>query len=79
MITISAVPTRTPMPIVATNRNRDWERANVKGRDPAKKDLGCVSVRTRHQMVTSTHAIAIIVVNVSSMSRPSNIVTKVPP
>lgn len=39
MMTISDVPTKTPMPIVDIRRSRDWDRENERGRAPAKKDL----------------------------------------
>ena len=38
-ITISAVPTRTPIPMVDIRRNLDCERVNDRGSDPAMKDL----------------------------------------
>ena len=39
MITIKAVPTRTPTPIVETIRNRDGDMENDRGNEPARKDL----------------------------------------
>lgn len=38
-MTISEVPTRTPMPIVEISCSRDWERVKDRGREPARKDL----------------------------------------
>ena len=39
MITIKAVPTRTPIPMVEIRRSRDCEREKESGREPARKDL----------------------------------------
>lgn len=39
MITIRAVPTRTPIPIVEISRSRDCDREKDSGREPARKDL----------------------------------------
>ena len=39
MITMSAVPTRTPMPIVEISFNRACDKENDKGKEPARKDL----------------------------------------
>ena len=39
MITIRAVPTRTPIPMVEIRRSRDWDSEKDNGRDPARKDL----------------------------------------
>lgn len=43
MITIRAVPTRTPMPIVEIRRSRDGEREKESGKEPARKDLRLIS------------------------------------
>ena len=78
MITMSAVPTRTPIPIVATNRNRDWDRAKVNGREPARKELQLTSAFVFPDLPTETHAMAIMVLRVTSIKRPSNILTEFP-
>jgi len=39
MITMSAVPTRTPFPSADTNRNCRGDRAKDRGRAPARKEL----------------------------------------
>ena len=39
IITIRAVPTRTPMPIVDINLSRDCEREKESGKEPARKEL----------------------------------------
>jgi len=39
MMTMSAVPTSTPVPIVVMKRNCRGEREKDRGREPAKKDL----------------------------------------
>jgi len=39
IITIRAVPTSTPIPMVDINRSRDCERLKESGREPARKDL----------------------------------------
>ena len=41
MMTIKAVPTRTPIPMVEMRRSRDWDKENDSGSDPARKDLFC--------------------------------------
>ena len=43
MITIRAVPTKTPMPIVEIRRSRDGEREKESGKEPARKDLRLIS------------------------------------
>lgn len=51
MMTISDVPTKTPMPMVDIRRSRDWDRENERGRAPAKKDLkfNCLARSCRHR------------------------------
>ena len=39
MITIKAVPTRTPIPMVDINLSRDWESEKDSGREPARNEL----------------------------------------
>ncbi len=41
MITINAVPTKTPIPIVDINLSRDCESEKDRGREPARKELRC--------------------------------------
>ena len=39
IMTIKDVPTKTPMPMVETSRNRGCESEKDSGREPARKDL----------------------------------------
>lgn len=39
MMTIRAVPTKTPIPMVEIRRSRDWESEKDNGKEPARNDL----------------------------------------
>ena len=45
-MTIRDVPINTPMPIFEISRSCDWDIENESGREPARKELSSVSVRT---------------------------------
>ena len=60
--------------MVEMRRSRDWDRENDNGRDPARNDLLSSLAYVDCQM-EDTNAIAITVLNVSSIKRPSNILT----
>ena len=79
MITISDVPTRTPMPMVEIRRSCECERVKVRGSEPARKELRGGRVRLVEGWDVwcfwGTHAMAITVLKVSSMKRPSNILS----
>ena len=74
-MTINDVPTNTPIPIVEINRNRDCERGKERGNEPARKDLCSISRRTNLNDTRTNHAIAMTVLKVSSMNRPSSMVS----
>jgi hypothetical protein len=73
-ITISAVPTRTPVPIAVVNRSCRWEREKERGKEPARKDL-VESCEFLWQLVYRgmlAYAIVIIVLKTSSMKSPDH-------
>lgn len=76
IITIRDVPTSTPIPIVETNRSRDGDMENERGSEPARKDLEKRLVWLCY-LLNHTHAMAMIVLKVSSMNRPSSILKRV--
>lgn len=76
IITIRDVPTSTPIPIVETSRSRDGDMENERGSDPARKDLDKELVQPCY-LLDRTHAMAMIVLKVSSMNRPSSILKRV--
>ena len=76
IITIKDVPTSTPIPIVETSRNREGDMENERGNEPARKDLDKELVQPCY-LWNCTHAMAMIVLKVSSMNRPSSILKRV--
>ena len=72
MITISAVPTRTPVPIVDMMRNCRWESENDRGREPARNELVLSISHISIQSGRETYAMAIRLLKPSSMNRPSH-------
>lgn len=80
MITISDVPTRMPMPTVEIRRSCECERVKVRGSEPARKELRGRNVKVVEGWdagwFRGTHAMAITVLKVSSMKRPSNILSR---
>ena len=71
---MSDVPTKTPVPRNVMMRSCRWERAKERGRRPAIKELHMVRGGTRgpRAEIWGTHAIAMMVVSVSSIKRPSH-------
>lgn len=74
MMTIREVPTNTPIPMVETNRNRDWERGKERGSKPARKDLASISLDIVRGWGSDTHATAITVLKMININSPSNMV-----
>lgn len=64
--------------MVDINRSRDCESVIDRGRDPARKDLKSESVHFEASLRRSPHAIAIMVLKVSSIKRPSSILKQLP-
>lgn len=60
--------------MVEMRRNRDWDRENDNGRDPARNDLPSLLVYVDYP-IEDTNAMAITVLKVSSIKRPSSILT----
>ena len=60
--------------MVEMRRSRDGDKENDNGRDPARNDLLSLLVYVDH-LIEDTDAIAITVLKVSSIKRPSNILT----
>jgi hypothetical protein len=80
MMTISDVPTNTPIPIVEISRNVVGERETIRGSDPARKDLNCQIISTTILLLALSHrarrayAIPITALRVSSMKSPANMI-----
>jgi hypothetical protein len=75
MMTMSDVPTSTPVPRSVMMRSWRGERVKDSGRTPATNELMAVSLRSMwYHYITArdAYAIAIIVLKVSSMNRPSH-------
>ena len=77
MMTIRDVPTNTPIPMVETNRSRDWERGNERGNKPARKDLTSISLNTIQARGGDTHATAMTVLKLINIKSPSNMVSEI--
>ena len=79
IMTISEVPTKTPMPKVEIRRNCDCDRVRDRGNRPARKDLGVVHVRMVYICIVSceTYAIAITALKESRVTKPSSILKSV--
>ena len=74
MITINAVPTRTPVPIVDMTRSCRWESENDRGREPARNELVFSISHKPIQSSRETYAIVIRLLKPSSINRPSHMV-----
>lgn len=76
MITISDVPTNTPIPIVDISRSWEEDRLMESGNAPARKELSTISVRqSTSAYCKMTYASAITTLKMSNIKRPSNILT----
>ena len=79
MITISEVPTKTPMPKVEIRRNCDCDKVSDSGKRPARKDLSVYYVRIDigyTRLHHETYAMAIMMLKESRVTSPSSILKK---
>ena len=74
MITISAVPTRRPVPRVEIRRICLWEREKKSGSEPARKDLFSLSIDAQAlEDLCGTDANAMMPPSKSTIHNPSHI------
>ena len=75
MMTINAVPTSTPIPIVEITRNRDEDKLIDIGTTPAANDLLEELVFAFQGLTRYTYATNIKTLSTSRSTNPSNMVT----